>query len=858
MSRFIEWDGVYHNSEENNPYGPDYYETEDEYGCPVLRRRKRKYKRTAPIERRAWWAEMDEKAKLQCNLTAERLMAYRDHRAEFQIVDDTFQTEEPTLVQIGQYIGSHGTYVQKEEYRGQEKAYKHSRTIAEYLGKLEQIDLLSIMRFGLLRGWLSFRVPELSKQHPVEGGCCFDFSVISANPYFDDRLRVIVDVTIEADVFYLTQPDCPFCTVDYLGHTTKERYRVRVEFKMDGTLRLISIKRNDQIEDTDKTEKWWRLDQILMPVVSAEQSEDFAEMLYKALRVEAGRIDVIPSEFLFRLKGKKFVKYHRISNGSSRLAKIFFYDGTATCYDDNQSKETSVHFGDVWIDRAAIEQHAHGWRNVGKHSAVEVLSKKAYFHENVHGYTAWPYYRLATLTSQVNGSSVLNFTLCYDTAAHARNNMPPIVIDSMKLPAQFNSKFTGNKLFHGNLSGVKLADGIKTASSNGQGNQAPDYAPVAYLETLAERISPRVEMPRKLFTQKVQELVDAQKAAGYEKTNWGELIDQLAEAFVTTKDSVKYRLIELGFRDAIGARNWVEGNRYGNRISGAHGWYCQEYLATDELDGKHTYEISRADHLRAQKASGTYRQLLRDGAYAYVDGHMVVDSPKYITFRYNKAQLTDYALAHMDECCILFEKQNRSVVYSGGSQLHIARPGKLTSYTVEEQAEIKARQAESIAFQKELAQFKRTYETASLGCVLTELMKRKDSPGPSKLALMIGMSHHTVLGYMDDAALPDGFTLLKIIIALQLPAGYRRFLFSKLHIDTDRVWPYCKELELVDAILDTNEYRSSIESWDELIEQVYPEYYQLGFILDNKLRAATLAEIQKKGRISQGIAMLNR
>lgn len=40
----------------------------------------------------------------------------------------------------------------------------------------------------------------------------------------------------------------------------------------------------------------------------------------------------------------------------------------------------------------------------------------------------------------------------------------------------------------------------------------------------------------------------------------------------------------------------------------------------------------------------------------YVEGHVCLDDEKYIIHSEGRVKLTQYALSHMDECCLAFDK----------------------------------------------------------------------------------------------------------------------------------------------------------------------------------------------------------
>ena len=55
-----------------------------------------------------------------------------------------------------------------------------------------------------------------------------------------------------------------------------------------------------------------------------------------------------------------------------------------------------------------------------------------------------------------------------------------------------------------------------------------------------------------------------------------------------------------------------------------------------------------------------FREIIDKGDFVYVDGHYVINAPKFVTINaFGVLEMTDYALANMDECCLSFERSTR-------------------------------------------------------------------------------------------------------------------------------------------------------------------------------------------------------
>ena len=75
---------------------------------------------------------------------------------------------------------------------------------------------------------------------------------------------------------------------------------------------------------------------------------------------------------------------------------------------------------------------------------------------------------------------------------------------------------------------------------------------VRWLEWQAHRLAPRVLMPKNSFKNKAIELIEQYSSLGDNTIlSCDTLINDLSEFFITSRSSVKYRLIEVGLEKII-------------------------------------------------------------------------------------------------------------------------------------------------------------------------------------------------------------------------------------------------------------------------------------------------------------------
>jgi DNA-binding Xre family transcriptional regulator len=160
-------------------------------------------------------------------------------------------------------------------------------------------------------------------------------------------------------------------------------------------------------------------------------------------------------------------------------------------------------------------------------------------------------------------------------------------------------------------------------------------------------------MPRKPFKQKADELI-----AWYKKNNGtGRLSDaissiivELSEFFGVSILSARIRLIDVGYSEAVGALEYVDG----------------QYVPTHSfkagvLGEKQTFTVPMKEGLIQYASNPAFAAVINKGDFVYIDGHYVINAPKFVEVNsFGILEMTDYALANMDECCLSFERSTRS------------------------------------------------------------------------------------------------------------------------------------------------------------------------------------------------------
>ena len=170
---------------------------------------------------------------------------------------------------------------------------------------------------------------------------------------------------------------------------------------------------------------------------------------------------------------------------------------------------------------------------------------------------------------------------------------------------------------------------------------------VDWMEWQAKGVAPRILMPAKPTRVKADQLLavyggaDNASIAAYEN-----VIDELAELFDVSRQAAKVRLMDLGYSKVEGAYPFVDGQY-------VHGYSFE----AGALDKNQTFTISYADLFKAYCFDREFKKLIDSGQFVFADRHLVLNNEKYISRdQSGNATLSEYALSHMDECCVIFSK----------------------------------------------------------------------------------------------------------------------------------------------------------------------------------------------------------
>ncbi|WP_276839961.1 ImmA/IrrE family metallo-endopeptidase [Anaerovibrio lipolyticus] len=296
------------------------------------------------------------------------------------------------------------------------------------------------------------------------------------------------------------------------------------------------------------------------------------------------------------------------------------------------------------------------------------------------------------------------------------------------------------------------------------------------MEWQANAIAPKIQMPRAAFSRKAEELLSQYSddiiCDAVEKT-----IVDLSVFFKVSKLAAKIRLVELGYDEAIGAFNYVDGH-----YVRAHGF------KKGALNVNQTFTLSAQDAAIVRFFNQELRQITKDGDYLFVENHYVYNVPLYVQPSGDgHLELTDYARSHMDECCLKFEMKITSDVGKGYHTLcYLNRADPIITFNIEyigksdEEENLVAIRKKQC---KEAIDIRKQMTDDRKQCI--ELLLKWRNMDYYTLAIDSGVSQKTIKRTIDSTTSPTLETAAAICIGLNLPPSISFKLLEVLRCPLD-------------------------------------------------------------------------
>lgn len=173
-----------------------------------------------------------------------------------------------------------------------------------------------------------------------------------------------------------------------------------------------------------------------------------------------------------------------------------------------------------------------------------------------------------------------------------------------------------------------------------------------WMETQANAIPRFIQMPEEQASEVILNFFE--KLPG--EPDWDdyrELIDLVKWKFGVSRNAAKKRIIELGWPEVRGV--------YVYNTTG----YVEDYDVELRFPEDYTYTLSFRHISDVFASCETFAGLVRSKKFIYLDGHVVINSDRYIRKEHGLAMgLTEYARHHMAECCLDFKRIYAEFDYS--------------------------------------------------------------------------------------------------------------------------------------------------------------------------------------------------
>lgn len=173
-----------------------------------------------------------------------------------------------------------------------------------------------------------------------------------------------------------------------------------------------------------------------------------------------------------------------------------------------------------------------------------------------------------------------------------------------------------------------------------------------WMEWQANALTPHILMPSEMTKVKFKEILSNTRHA-YPGTRPAVItefaIQSLADFFDVSVVSAKIRLAELGFEFVEGTSVYVDGK-----------YYPPYSFKMGSLKKNQTFIIDSKSAVIETTFNQELGELAHSGAIIYANGMYCINDEKYVT-RSDAGTpiLTDYALEHVDECCLAFDRKIR-------------------------------------------------------------------------------------------------------------------------------------------------------------------------------------------------------
>lgn len=176
---------------------------------------------------------------------------------------------------------------------------------------------------------------------------------------------------------------------------------------------------------------------------------------------------------------------------------------------------------------------------------------------------------------------------------------------------------------------------------------------LSWMEWQANALAPKILIPAKTGKAKLSEILNRLHRAYRGRLRDGYVmelaISEFADFFKVSTTAAKIRAVELGFEQAAGVFNFVDGKNY-----------PPFSFKKGSLKKSQTFVIDRNNVIIQSLLNPDLSEDIAARRFIHAGGLLVINDPQYVSIvEDSEPTLTEYALEHVDECCLVFDRTTR-------------------------------------------------------------------------------------------------------------------------------------------------------------------------------------------------------
>lgn len=192
-------------------------------------------------------------------------------------------------------------------------------------------------------------------------------------------------------------------------------------------------------------------------------------------------------------------------------------------------------------------------------------------------------------------------------------------------------------------------------------NNTPKWLPLSNeeqkvlnrMERQADQLGFRLRIPEEGIEELTQKLMTKHSHIEDMREKLSNIIDEIADFYDITLIMARNRLIDIGYIQAKGIYDMVDGK------------IVPAYIPPEDMKPYQTYSISRNELLKLYYENARLRELLQTGTLVFAENHVIYNDERYV--HYDKANkcgvLTEEARKNIAECCLVFTLRAAEMEY---------------------------------------------------------------------------------------------------------------------------------------------------------------------------------------------------